>query len=152
MNPSPPFSAAPRRVSRRVFWIAACLAAMLAAGPAAACDDVWITLGADAFASASSLFVSGAEGKPLPRLSEAKGVVLTHVPRSGLDALSARLHGDFRRCGGFIAHESLEEGLAELARVSSASLTVGGAGFTIDQPQWVQQVAGAVEEALLNKC
>jgi bacterial leucyl aminopeptidase len=147
MNSFLPFSAAPRRVARRVFWIAACLAAMLSAGPAAAGDDVWITLGADAFASASSLFVSGAEGRPLPRLSEAKGVVLTRVPRSGLDALSARLHGDFRRCGGFIAHESLEEGLAELARVSSASLTAGGAGFTIDQPQWVQQVAGAVEEA-----
>ena len=57
--------------------------------------------------------VNLAEGKPLPRLGEAKGVVLTRVPRSGLDALSSRLHEDFRRCGGFIAHESLEEGLAE---------------------------------------
>lgn len=127
--------------------MALCLAATLMAGPAAASDDLWITLGADAFASANSLFSLGAEGKPLPRLGEAKGVVLTRVPRSGLDALSARLHEDFRRCGGFIAHESLEEGLAELAHVSSASLPVGGAGFSIDQPNWVQQVAGAVEEA-----
>src|SRR5690349_22686836 len=38
------------------------------------------------------------------------------------------------------AHESQEDGLAELARVSSASRTAGGAGFTIDQPQWVQEV------------
>lgn len=127
------------------------MAVTLAAGPAAAGDDVWITLGADAFASADSLF-SGAEGGPLPRLGEANGVVLTRVPRSGLDALSARLHGDFRRCGGFVAHESLKEGLAELTRVSLASLTVGGgAGFTIDQPEWVEQVAGAVQETqILN--
>ena len=35
--------------------------------------------------------------------------------------------------------------------MSSPRLTVGAAGFTIDQPQWVQQVAGAVQEAqILN--
>ena len=76
----------------------------------------------------------------------AKGVVLTRVPARPRRAQRAAATGIF---GLRRVHRSreLEEGLAELARVSSASLTAGGAGFTIDQPQWVQQVAGAVEEA-----
>ena len=78
-----------------------------AAGPPATTgsDEVWITLGADAFVTASRLFVAGADGPALARVAEFAGVVLTRVPRAGLPALSARIHDELRRCGGFIAHE-----------------------------------------------
>lgn len=147
MNPRPSASSQQKSTAsrlRRAAWLVAvvCLAASsrgLAAG-----EEAWITLGDDAFASASRLFSDAA---PLPRVAEAEGVVLTRVPRSGIPALAERIHQDLRRCGGFIVHESLAEGQAELARVTSAAQAEGGVSFLIDQPQWVAQVAGAVQES-----
>ena len=85
-------------------------------------DEVWITLGADAFATASRLFVAGADGLALARVAEVEGVVLTRVPRAELPALSARIHDELRRCGGFFAHESRAEaaGRAGAARRPAA--------------------------------
>src|SRR5690606_38212554 len=111
-------------------------------------ENVWITIGADAFESASRLFPRGADGESLRRVAEADAVVLTQVPRSGLDALSAEIHHVHLRCGGYVLHASREEGEAELARVVAANQqTLGGLPFAIDQPDWVATVAGGIEES-----
>jgi leucyl aminopeptidase len=147
-------------------WLALCLTlplpalAVVVASPVAGlqpvapvatpdADEVWITLGADAFATASRLFVAGADGLALTRIAEVEGVVLTRVPRSELPALSARIHDELRRCGGYFAHESRAEGEAALARLASPPQGSAPAAlpFAIDRPNEVAALAGAVDEA-----
>lgn len=147
-------------------WLALCLTlplpalAVVVASPVAGlqpvapvatpdADEVWITLGADAFATASRLFVAGADGLALTRIAEVEGVVLTRVPRSELPALSARIHDELRRCGGYFAHESRAEGEAALARLASPPQGSAPAAlpFAIDRPNEVAALAGAIDEA-----
>ncbi len=120
-----------------------------APGAFLASDEVWITLGADAFATASRLFDPGADGLALARVAEVEGVILTRMPRSGLPALSARIHEELRRCGGFIAHASRAEADAELARLAALRYPApeGALPFAIDRPIEVAALAAAVDEA-----
>jgi bacterial leucyl aminopeptidase len=127
-------------------WLLLAPAAALAAGPAEP-EELWITLGADAFETARALFPAGADGESLPRLGEAAGVVLTRLPRAAIDRLSGELHRVHLRCSGFVAHDSLAEGREELARVAAPRPPVETVSFAIDQPRWVATVAGALEEA-----
>lgn len=112
-------------------------------------DELWITLGTDAFATAERTFPASAARPPLPRFAEALGVVLTHIPRSDVADLSLAIHHDLRRCGGFVAHESLADAQAELARIAATSQNParGTLPFSIDQPLRVGQLAGQVSEA-----
>lgn len=111
-------------------------------------DDVWVTLGADAFEVANRVLPGRAEGAALPRLAETAGVVLTRVPRESVAELSESIHRELLRCGGFVFHESRDAAQAELDRVAVAARVPEGAlPFAIDLPQWVQQAAGQVSEA-----
>lgn len=112
-------------------------------------ESVWITLGADAFAVAESLFPPGPLRDSLQPLDEADGVVLTKIPRSAIPDLSERIHEELLRCGGFFAHESEAEARGAMERVRTPQSPVGGLPFTIDQPQWVADLAGGVSEAEL---
>ncbi len=133
------------------------LALLVGVGPAAAqqppaassgdYDAVWITLGADAFAAANRAWPRRAVGAGLPSLAEAQGVVLTRLRRDEVDALADQIHQELRRCGGFRQHATLEAGLAELARVALPRRDVETIPLLIDQPWWVEQVAGAIDEA-----
>jgi leucyl aminopeptidase len=115
-----------------------------AASPVPRLDaPVWITLGADAFASAK------VDGAPLPRIDEAAGVVLTHVPSAAIPGLAEILHRELRRCGSFVAHGSLTEARAALERVRWPRRPEGDLPFTIDQPAWVGQLFTAIEESEL---
>ncbi len=140
-------------------WLALLLLALaaspgsaLAAGAldsSPASDEVWITLGADAFATASRLFVPGTDGLVLARVAEVEGVVLTRVPRAGLPALSARIHDELHRCGGFIAHASRAEAEAALARLAAppSRAPEGTLPFAIDRPSEVAALAATIDEA-----
>ncbi len=107
--------------------------------------EVWITLGSDAYALAAGGRLAREAG--LVRVEETGGVVLARISRSGLDSLGERIHHELQRCGGFIAHESLAEANAALPRSGADPRTPLGLGFTIDQPNWVAEVAGSVNEA-----
>lgn len=141
----------------RLVACAALVAAVAAGSPAGSAEIpsspggefVWITLGADAFASASAHLPLRAGGEPLRRIDETEGVVLTRIPRSAIPDLSDHLHAAFRRCGGFVAHESLAEAQAALDRVREPVQPLGGLPFAIDQPQEVAQLMAAVEESQL---
>lgn len=118
------------------------------AGPAAE-EPVWITLGADAFAVAESLFPPGPLQESLQPLDQADGVVLTRIPRSAIPDLAEAIHDELRRCGGFFAHESEAEARGAMDRVRTPQSPVGALPFTIDQPAWVATVSGGVSEAQL---
>lgn len=133
------------------FLPSALVAAASTAAPAAADRRVWITIDEAVFTAVISVFEAtpGAEALPfLPRLGEARGVVLTTLPESALEGLAQRIHGDFRRCGGFVKHESLAEAVEALARLErpSAPLVLP---FTIDRPAVVAPLVAAVDEAAI---
>ncbi len=135
------------------------LSIALAAGPGAAASEVlagqaadesvWITLGADAFAVAESLFPPGSLRESLQPLDEADGVVLTRIPRSAIPDLAERIHDELLRCGGFFAHESEAEARGAMERVRTPQSPVGALPFTIDQPTLVATVSGGVSESQL---
>ena len=116
--------------------------------------EVWITIDDTVFAAVTGVFEDGpgAEVLPfLPRLGETRGVVLTALPESALEALSQRIHRDFLRCGGFVKHESLAEAREALARLErrsqpSAPLVLP---FAIDRPTVVAPLVAAIDEAAI---
>lgn len=137
------------------FAAAAFAAAVPPAGSAAQVssspdESVWITLGDDAFASAAAaLFPSATGGEPLRAIDEARGVVLTRVPRSAIPDLAEHIHEALRRCGGFVAHRSLAEARAALERVRQPVQPLGALPFSIDRPAEVATLVAAVDESQL---
>lgn len=103
--------------------------------------DVWITLGADAFAT---LAADGGLRYDLRPFAERSGVVLTRVASGDLERLSRRLHEAHRRCGGFIVHPTLGDALDALVPVDRAP--AGPPTLTIDQAPVVQRLQGAIGE------
>jgi leucyl aminopeptidase len=112
-------------------------------------ESVWITLGADAFAVAESLFPPGPLRDSLQPLDGADGVVLTKIPRSAIPDLAERIHDELHRCGGFVFHSSEEDARTAMARVRNPPQPLGGLPFTIDQPTWVATLSGGVSESEL---
>ncbi len=113
-------------------------------------DEVWITVGADVFASAARKLAplpGLAGGVVLERVDEHDGVVLTRIPRPAIDTLSELIHEEFRSCGGFVKHESLEEARETLARLRAPRRELGALPFSIDQPAMVSALAGQVSAA-----
>lgn len=119
------------------------------AAPAVARDDsFWITVGADVFARAAEKLAplpGWSGGVELERFDEHEGVVLTRIPAGAIDALSELVHTDFRRCGGFVKHESREEADAAMARLRAPRAELGTLPFAIDQPTLVGAYTGQVQ-------
>lgn len=119
------------------------------AAPVAAREDsFWITVGADVFARAAEKLAplpGWSGGVELERFDEHEGVVLTRIPAGAIDALSELVHTDFRRCGGFVKHESREEADAAMARLRAPRAELGTLPFAIDQPTLVGAYTGQVQ-------
>lgn len=114
--------------------------------------EVWVTMEDSVFTSVTGVFESGPGGEVfpfLPRLLEAHGVVLTALPESALEGLAERIHRDFRRCGGFVKHESLAEARAALARLERLPEAPHVLPFAIDRPTVVTPLVAAVDEATI---
>ncbi|GMU64303.1 MAG: hypothetical protein AMXMBFR36_05770 [Acidobacteriota bacterium] len=147
----------PRPVAAALLLLAALGAAPILATPGAAEaapvaareDFFWITVGADVFARAAEKLAplpGWSGGVEFERFDEHEGVVLTRIPAGAIDALSDLVHTDFRRCGGFVKHESREEADAAMARLRAPRAELGTLPFTIDQPTLVGALAGQVSE------
>jgi leucyl aminopeptidase len=118
--------------------------------PPPAGGEVWITLGADAYRSAAGLFPVGVDGRSLPILGEAAGVVLTRIPETALGAVAERIHADLGHHGGFVVHRTLADAEAELDRLRQPPpIVVETLPFTIDEPYWVGQLADPIDEGNL---
>jgi leucyl aminopeptidase len=113
-------------------------------------DFVWITLGSDAFAVVQEAAGGPAGAAALLPVAEAGGVVVARLRRDGLSGVGEAIHRELRRCGGYVVHESLEAARQELVRATSTQAgqrQEGGVAFVIDQPGWVEELAGDVDAA-----
>ncbi|MFG6466244.1 M28 family metallopeptidase [Roseateles sp. BYS87W] len=136
------------------------LAGLLALCSAAqAGDKVWISLGDAALAQLQKVtaVTPGASATPTAALAgasastagrRAESIHLVQVDEAALLQLSAAVHQELKRCGGFMFHASQAEGLASLQRHAGTAKLAAVAALT--RPSYVidQQ---AVVTPLLNQ-
>lgn len=121
------------------------------AAAAAPAGEVWLTLDADLLARALR------EAPLLQPLEagETGEILLVRAPVSFVDTLAAVVHRELGRCGGFVAHASLEAGRVQLERLEQTRAapreerSEGVAAFTVDQPGWAALLADGVSESEL---
>jgi leucyl aminopeptidase len=113
--------------------------------------DVWITIDRDVLVA----FERGGEAwettpTEIGDLAAPRGVVIaTAMPEARIDALASFIHERYRRCGGFVAHESREKALAAAERaVHSETLErmPPPIAYTIDNGPVVRAVIGEMRE------
>tara|TARA_Y100000590_G_scaffold281237_2_gene316316 strand:- start:205046 stop:206269 length:1224 start_codon:yes stop_codon:yes gene_type:complete len=71
---------------------------------------IWISLGSDAIAELQKTFPAN---KVIANKSN-DGITLIQVREGQVNCISAMMHEKFKRCGGFVVHDSEEKGLEEL--------------------------------------
>ena len=64
-------------------------------------------------------------------ISSTEGVHAVEVDESALPALSDRIHGTLRRCGGFIQHPSMADALATVNRIESMPKALAAPDYAI---------------------
>ncbi|MCJ8346631.1 hypothetical protein MJH12_13900, partial [bacterium] len=69
----------------------------------------YITVDSDASKAIKDTF-----DKSVTIINDSYGVSLLQIDRNKIDDLSQFMHRNFRRCGGFIVHEEIEEGIQTL--------------------------------------
>ncbi len=116
--------------------------------PRASADEAqtWITLGADAFATLQEDADVTRGRHPLTNYGESSDVVMTRVPTRVLADISAKIHTAHRRCGGFMAHRTLQQAQEALDRAGAADRGAPIA-YILDRQAQVQQLADQVQEA-----
>jgi bacterial leucyl aminopeptidase len=141
----------PRAFSRRRLVRALMMAAV--AGPLLAHGGeppVWITLGADAVPVVREALRAGRAGAP-PEVELRGEVALLRVSPGELPRINGVMHESFRRCPGFMAHDSREEALASLR--DDAQLLATQAEFlayTIDNAAVAQGLIAELREAQIR--
>ncbi|MEM7583055.1 MAG: M20/M25/M40 family metallo-hydrolase [Acidobacteriota bacterium] len=129
--------------------IAFCLLGSCLASNAAAAEPeatTWITIGSDAFGTLQEGIDVTRGQQPLIRYGERSEVILTQVPTRSLADISAKLHSVYHRCGGFMAHTSLQQ--AQAALESSGNVQRGAPiVYTLDQQETVERMSRLVREA-----
>lgn len=131
--------------------VVACALGLLAAFPAlshsvpaspllASPDDgIWITVGADAFEVLEERPEFLFEQRALKAVEQRDDVVISRVRAGDLLEISELMHEEFQRCGGFLAHGSLEE--AQEALLGATRDAFGAPiNYVIDQPEWVSRL------------
>ena len=96
---------------RRALALAVLAVAVAACGRSAA-PTTYVTIGADATAAAQA--VAAHDHASFSILDTTADAAIVAVDPSELDALSAAMHEDFHRCGGFMVHASLADARAAL--------------------------------------
>ena len=98
-------------------------AGLFAAGAAHAAPGTWITLGDAAYAKLREA-VPQATSKMSRQGPGKEKIHLMQVDDQTMLKLTAAIHKDLKRCGGFIAHSSEEEGRQAVAKASAAITTL----------------------------
>jgi leucyl aminopeptidase len=115
-------------------------AGLFAASAVHAAPATWITLG-DAAYSKLREAVPQTVSKMSKQGSGKEKVHLVQVDEQAMLKLSAAIHKDLKRCGGFIAHASEEEGRKALAKVSEPmTLAASRPTYAIDNSSEVTPV------------
>jgi len=116
---------------------------------ASAEEKVWITLDSDALSSTMSLDKSFNS-----KVYSSAGISLIQVNRSEVENISHMMHDQFKRCGGYMIHESLEEGLELIDQAQGLKSFVGKSIFTdyqINQKDLVNRVIEQVTEKSITE-
>ena len=139
------------------FILAILLAGVFSSGSAMADGKKsWITVGEKAYAhlqkvapqviarDVTTLRTNGRDAK----LAESEQVHLVQVDEDQLRELSAAIHHELKRCGGFMFHESEAEGKRSLAKQASAPATLAAfarPAYTIDNQSLVTPVLSVMQ-------
>ena len=106
----------------------------------------WITIGADAIETAQAALARGATGPGAAPIEIGGGAALIEVDARDLRLVSEAMHEQHNRCGGFVLHDSLEDGRASLRRSArSAAAASASAQFA---PSYALDNAGTVNRLL----
>ena len=109
-------------------------AGLFAASAANAAPQTWITLGDAAYAKLQAAAPQAVAKQSKQGLGKEK-VHLVQVDEETMLKLSAAIHKELKRCGGFIVHASEEEGrqaLAKAGTVQPLALAVSRPSYAID--------------------
>ncbi|WP_448549877.1 M20/M25/M40 family metallo-hydrolase, partial [Thalassotalea fusca] len=125
-------------------------------------EEVWISIGNDAvslvdkmtsvpFAFNNIQQIQHIKHTELDNNSAFSGqaVNVVSIDKSALAKLSEFMHDNFKRCGGFIFHNSLAEALKYTKKAASISATQSLINYTIDNPQGVNSLLNELSSANL---
>ncbi|WP_295995220.1 M20/M25/M40 family metallo-hydrolase [Rugamonas sp.] len=138
--------------------IGALLAAGLFAGSATAAQEnkVWITLGDAAYAQLQKVAPTAiAKESRISQGSQAgakfaggEGIHLVEVDEAQMLSLSAAIHHELRRCGGFMYHASESAGKQALGKPSAASLAaLSRPAYVIDNQALVTPMLAQMQDS-----
>ncbi len=111
-------------------------------------DEVWITLGRDAFDHLRGDPNLSFRAFPLKLEGENSSVVVTQVHTKDLRYISESLHEEFRRCAGFMTHGSREAAERALAPEFRHRVDLAAIQYLIDQEELVSAL---VDEVRVNQ-
>jgi leucyl aminopeptidase len=124
---------------------------------------VWLSIGTDAWNKISSqknatFELNLPENQSLQAMQTAQAKVVS-LPESQIATLSEYMHEEFKRCGGFVFHDSMDEAFDYTQRAelfnSSSPLDINSAinsmlvSYTIDNPDAVNTMLSALSSANL---
>ncbi len=107
-------------------------------------EEIWITLGNDAFEALNEQ----PDMRPLDKLATQSDVVLSRVRVEDLETISLKLHDLTGRCAGFIAHRTLEQAQQALA-TADRTTAARGDGYTMNQPELVQSFEAEIQKPMI---
>ncbi|MCP3141067.1 M20/M25/M40 family metallo-hydrolase [Pyxidicoccus xibeiensis] len=116
--------------------------------PAAKSKDpeVWITIGSDAVGFVNAALMG--EGLAAPaRVGEKGQVTALRLPESQLPLVSAVMHNQFHRCGGFFYHGTEAEALAAMNAPVVETPRSLAANYTLDNPYLVNTMQAGLDPA-----
>ncbi|TQV89491.1 M20/M25/M40 family metallo-hydrolase [Aliikangiella coralliicola] len=104
--------------------------------------SVWISIGSDAVNLINQKHATAFNlHQPAKEKINDNGVTVVSIEESQLDALSKFMHQNFKRCGGYFYHDSLEEAMAYAKSTPIAKSNVAF-NYTIDNEDTVNTLLG----------
>ncbi|MBC75523.1 MAG: leucyl aminopeptidase [Halobacteriovoraceae bacterium] len=105
-------------------------------------DYLYVTIGSDAVSGADKSLSTGKE------IATAGGISVMRIHKNEVLKLSTMMHDKFNRCGGFVAHESLEEAQKVLSNglTRKFSKSMPFLTYTIDQQETVESLVAQTSE------
>jgi len=125
-------------------------------------EEVWISIGTDAVSLVNRLssvpfffknvqpaqVIKHTNVEPNTNVSS-QAVNVVSIDKSALGKLSEFMHDNFKRCGGFIFHDSLAEALKYTEKAANISGTQSLVNYTIDNPDGVNSLLSELSSANL---
>lgn len=103
----------------------------------------YITIGSDAASVAVNSIMSL---KTTGLKASDNKVEVVKIHKSMIPYLSSMMHAEFKRCGGFMLHDSLEEAKEELINATNQAFNIAAIEYTITEEHQTEKMVSEVEE------